>query len=365
MSTSDFYYDLPSERIAQYPVEPRDSSRLMVVGEGGKIEHRIFREMIDYLHEGDVLVINETKVLPARLLGKKETGANVEVFLLKRLSIDRYECLVNPGRRLKKGAKVLFGEILTAYIEEELESGNRIVRFVCEGVLEAAIEKVGRTPVPPYITGGYDDIKRYNTVYAHCEGSSAAPTAGLHFTDDLLKRIEAKGVKIAKIVLHVGLGTFRPVKVRNICDHHMHSEWYRISEEAAETINGAKGRVICVGTTSCRTIESAAVPRSECISPESMGLPSSERTEKKYRVRAGSGDTEIFIYPGYEFKMMDALITNFHLPESTLIMLVSAYAGREETLQAYRIAVEENYRFFSFGDAMFLHCKKQKSETEI
>ncbi|MDO4754282.1 MAG: tRNA preQ1(34) S-adenosylmethionine ribosyltransferase-isomerase QueA [Bacillota bacterium] len=346
MNTSDFYYDLPEELIAQFPVEPRDSSRLMVVGGEGVIEHRTFYEIIDYLREGDVLVVNETKVLPARLLGRKDTGANVEIFLLKRLALDRYECLVNPGRRLKKGAKVLFDDVLTAYIEEELESGNRIVRFECEGTLEAAIEKVGHTPVPPYISSGYDDIKRYNTVYASAEGSSAAPTAGLHFTDALMAEIEKKGIRIVKVVLHVGLGTFRPVKVRNILDHHMHSEWYEISEEAADAVNHAKGRVICVGTTSCRAIESAAVL---C---ETEGGKCGGR---KYKVQAGSGDTEIFIYPGYEFKIMDALITNFHLPESTLIMLVSAYAGREETLRAYREAVSERYRFFSFGDAMFLH----------
>lgn len=366
MNTSDFYYDLPEELIAQYPLEPRDSSRLMVVGEEGRIEHRVFREIIEYLCGGDVLVINETKVLPARLLGKKDTGANVEVFLLKRLSLDQYECLVHPGRRLKKGAKVLFDDILTAYIEEELENGNRIVRFECEGVLEAAIEKVGHTPIPPYITSGYDDIKRYNTVYAHEEGSSAAPTAGLHFTDELMTRIEKKGVKIAKVVLHVGLGTFRPVKVRSIADHHMHSEWYQISEEAAEIINHAKGRVICVGTTSCRAIESAAVPSAGVFAEAGGSHEESQagKSERKYVVKAGSGDTDIFIYPGYEFKMLDALITNFHLPESTLIMLVSAYAGREEVLEAYRVAVEEKYRFFSFGDAMFLHQKKHQKKHQ-
>lgn len=336
MNTSDFYYDLPEERIAQYPVEPRDSSRLLVMNGKGELEHRVFRDIVEYLRPGDVLVINETKVLPVRLSGKKETGAEVEVFLLKRLSLDRYECLVRPGRRMKTGAMVRFGNILTAYVESEMENGNREVRFECEGSLEAAIEKAGHTPIPPYISSGYDDIKRYNTVYARLDGSSAAPTAGLHFTEELLQQAVDKGVKIAKIVLHVGLGTFRPVKVRDLHDHHMHSEWYHISEEAAAIINAAEGRIICVGTTSCRAVESAA-------DPDGSG------------VRAGSGDTEIFIYPGYRFRVMDALITNFHLPESTLIMLVSAYAGRERVLNAYSVAVSEKYRFFSFGDAMFLH----------
>lgn len=348
MKTSDFYYDLPPELIAQFPVEPRDSSRLLVMGEDGRTEHRVFTDILDYLEPGDVLVINETKVLPARLLGKKETGAEVEIFLLHRIDLQRYECLVRPGRRLRPGAKVRFGDVLTAYIEKECEGGTRVVRFECTGTLESAIEEVGHIPLPPYITSGYDDIERYNTVYAREDGSSAAPTAGLHFTDELLQCAEEKGVGIARIVLHVGLGTFRPVKAEELQDHHMHTERYSISQEAADRINSAKGRVICVGTTSCRAIESAAVPLCE-------DLQSSEHSGKRYRVASGSGDTDIFIYPGYAFKMMDALITNFHLPESTLIMLVSAYAGRERTLKAYEEAVRERYRFFSFGDAMFLH----------
>lgn len=363
MRTEDFDYYLPEELIAQVPVEPRDSSRLLVLDERGGVEHRVFGDILNYINKDDVLVMNETKVIPARLIGEKTTGAKVEVFLLKRLSIDRYECLVRPGRRLREGARVVFGEALSAVIENVLDDGNRIVRFECDGALEAAIDKVGRIPLPPYITSGYDDIERYNTVYARCGGSAAAPTAGLHFTDELLSKILDAGVKIAKIVLHVGLGTFRPVQADDIFEHKMHSEWYSISEEAANIINNARGRVICVGTTSCRAVESAARRITLNSSGDSQKNTESDISGKEaggisegsgYCVAPCSGDTDIFIYPGYEFKLTDALITNFHLPKSTLIMLVSALAGRENTLAAYREAVERKYRFFSFGDAMFV-----------
>ncbi len=345
MRTEDFDYDLPEELIAQIPVEPRDSSRLLVMGGCGSVEHRRFSDILAYLRDGDVLVMNETRVIPARLIGKKTTGAEVEVFLLKRISLDKYECLVRPGRRLRTGARVIFGDELSAVVEDVLDDGNRIVRFECDGALEAAIDSVGRIPLPPYITSGYDDLERYNTVYARLDGSAAAPTAGLHFTEELLAGAQAKGVKIAKIVLHVGLGTFRPVQADEILDHKMHSEWYSISEEAAQTINSAEGRVVCVGTTSCRAIESAACGNGKIL--------------------PGSGDTDIFIYPGYDFKITDALITNFHLPKSTLIMLVSALAGRDATLEAYKIAVAEKYRFFSFGDAMFVEKKQIRSKDNL
>ncbi len=366
MKTSDFYYDLPEELIAQVPLEKRDSSRLMVVEKNGDISHRVFSDIVEYLNAGDVLVLNETKVIPARLFGKKDTGANVEVFLLKRLSLDTYECLVKPGKRLKKGVRVLFGDNLSASIEDIGEDGTRIVKFkTSKGTLEEAIDEVGNIPLPPYIKSGYSDIERYNTVYAQDSGSAAAPTAGLHFTDELLKRVEQKGVKIARVLLHVGLGTFRPVKAETIEEHHMHSEWYSISKESAETINSAEGRVICVGTTSLRAIESAAVLKGEQERGENCaeiteknvsgaGQLLEKNSEKKYMLEAGSADTDIFIYPGYEFKLAEALITNFHLPESTLLMLVSAMAGREKVLNAYKVAVEERYRFFSFGDAMFV-----------
>lgn len=375
MKTADFDYELPGELIAQFPVEPRDSSRLLVLGLDGKIEHRIFRDITEYLEPGDVLVVNETKVIPARLFGRKTTGANVEVFLLKRLSLDEYECMVRPGRRLRKGSTVIINSGdgaggscssngssgskgsdgsnapsgsngsggVVAHIEEELDGGLRRVRFESDEPLEVALSRVGHIPLPPYITSGYDNIERYNTVYAREDGSAAAPTAGLHFTDELLERVKAKGVKLVKILLHVGLGTFRPVEEEEIEKHHMHTEFYSISKEAADAINSAKGRVICVGTTSCRALESAAKP----VEP-------SGESARKFRVEAGSGDTSIFIYPGYEFKMMEALITNFHLPKSTLLMLVSAFEGRDKILNAYNEAVRERYRFFSFGDAMFL-----------
>lgn len=371
MKTSDFFYELPENLIAQTPAEPRDSARLMLLYRNGDIVHHVFSEIEEYLHPGDVLVLNETKVLPARLLGRKDTGAEVEVFLLNRRSLDSYECLVRPGRRLKIGAKVFFGDdiagdVLRATVEGMGEDGTRIVRFECEGSLEAAIDRVGHIPLPPYITGGYDDIRRYNTVYAKHDGSSAAPTAGLHFTPELLERIRKKGVRIAKITLHVGLGTFRPVKAEYIADHLMHEERYCISPEDAEIINSAAGRIVCVGTTGCRAVESAAVPvpDEECGSAErkegeicggnGLGISETGASRRAYRVMPGEASTDIFIYPGYRFKMTDALITNFHLPKSTLIMLVSAFAGRENTLRAYETAVRENYRFFSFGDAMFI-----------
>lgn len=340
MKTADFYYDLPQELIAQDPLEDRSSSRLLVLDkETGAYEHHHFRDVIDYLTAGDCLVLNNTKVIPARLIGNKEdTGACVEVFLLKRLDKDTWETLVKPGKKLRVGARVVFGDgLLKAEIVDVLEDGNRHVRFEYEGIFEEVLDKLGEMPLPPYITHKLEDKNRYQTVYAKYEGSAAAPTAGLHFTPELLQAIEQKGVKIAYVTLHVGLGTFRPVKVDDVTNHKMHSEYYQVTEEAAALINETKkagGRVICVGTTSCRTIESAA---------DENGV-----------VHAGSDNTEIFIYPGYRFKVLDCLITNFHLPESTLIMLVSALAGKENIMNAYEIAVLERYRFFSFGDAMFI-----------
>ena len=340
MKTSDFYYDLPEELIAQDPLEDRSSSRLLILDkETGKTEHHIFKEIIDYLNPGDCLVINDTKVIPARLIGEKVgTGAKIEVLLLKRKEQDVLETLVKPGKKMKVGAQVSFGGgLLTGEVIDVVEEGNRLIKFHYEGIFEEVLDQLGEMPLPPYITHQLKDRNRYNTVYAKNEGSAAAPTAGLHFTPELLDAIQKKGVDIARVTLHVGLGTFRPVKVEDVTEHHMHSEFYQVDEEAAEKINRAKdgaGRVICVGTTSCRTIESAA--------------------DETGHLKPCSGWTEIFIYPGYKFKMLDCLITNFHLPESTLIMLVSALAGKEHVMAAYEEAVKERYRFFSFGDAMFI-----------
>lgn len=343
MKTSDFYYDLPKELIAQDPLTDRSSSRLLKLDRAtGDVSHEHFYNIIDHLRAGDCLVLNNTKVIPARLLGiKEDTGANVEVFLLKRLSDNVWETLVRPGKKLRTGARVSFGDgLLKGQITDMLPDGNRHVEFEYEGIFEEVLDKLGEMPLPPYITHKLADKNRYQTVYAKYEGSAAAPTAGLHFTEELLKKIADKGVRLAYVTLHVGLGTFRPVKVLEISEHHMHTEFYRIGKEAADVINDTKdkgGRVICVGTTSCRTIESAAFLQ-----------------DGAYRLKECEGDTDIFIYPGYEFKMMDGLITNFHLPESTLIMLVSAFAGKDKVLSAYKQAVDEKYRFFSFGDAMFI-----------
>lgn len=340
MRKEDFYFDLPEELIAQDPLEDRSSSRLLVLDkETGRVEHHVFREIIDYLQEGDCLVINDTKVIPARLIGSKiGTDAKIEVLLLKRKENDVWETLVKPGKKAKVGTRISFGDgLLVGEVVDIVEEGNRLIHFEYEGIFEEILDQLGQMPLPPYITHQLEDKNRYQTVYAKHSGSAAAPTAGLHFTPELLKEIEEKGVQIARVTLHVGLGTFRPVKVDNILEHHMHSEFYQIEEEAAEKINRAKEsghRVICVGTTSCRTIESA--------------------TDKNGKLHATNGWTEIFIYPGYEFKVLDCLITNFHLPESTLVMLVSALAGREQVLSAYEEAVKEKYRFFSFGDAMFI-----------
>ncbi len=341
MKLSDFNYNLPKELIAQDPLEDRTSSRLMLLDKhSGAVKHEIFSNIIDYLNPGDCLVINDTKVIPARLIGvKADTGAQIEVLLLKRRENDIWETLVKPGKKARPGCEIIFGNgLLKAKVLDIVLEGNRLIQFHYEGIFEEILDQLGQMPLPPYITHRLEDRNRYQTVYATHDGSAAAPTAGLHFTMDLLHKIENKGIDIARITLHVGLGTFRPVKEENILEHHMHSEYFHIGQEAADKINHAKqngGRVISVGTTSCRTLESAA---------DSNGL-----------VRAVSGDTEIFIYPGYEFKVIDALITNFHLPESTLLMLVSALAGREHILNAYEIAVKEKYRFFSFGDAMFIN----------
>lgn len=340
LKTSDFYFDLPEELIAQDPLQERSASRLLVLDkESGKISHRGFSDILHCLAPGDCLVLNDTKVIPARLLGSKEdTGGAVEVLLLKRREKDVWECLVKPGKKAKPGTRLKFGDgLLTAEVLETVEEGNRLIRFFYEGIFEEVLDRLGEMPLPPYITHKLEDKNRYQTVYAKQEGSAAAPTAGLHFTKELLADIEKKGVELAYVTLHVGLGTFRPVKAEHILEHHMHSEYYQVSKEAAEKINHAKRtghRVICVGTTSCRTVESAA---------GEDGI-----------VRPGCGDTQIFIYPGYRFKVLDALITNFHLPESTLIMLVSALAGREHVLHAYEEAVSKKYRFFSFGDAMLV-----------
>ena len=337
---SDFYFELPEELIAQDPLADRASSRLLVLEKNtGAVEHHTFRDILQYLAPGDCLVLNNTKVIPARLLGtKEETGAAVEVLLLKRREKDVWETLVRPGKKMRPGAKLSFGDgLLKAEVLEVVEEGNRLVRFCYGGIFEEVLDRLGEMPLPPYITHKLQDKNRYQTVYAKYEGSAAAPTAGLHFTTELLKEIEEMGVHIAYVTLHVGLGTFRPVKEENVLEHHMHSEYYEISQEAADTINRSKvrgGRIICVGTTSARTIESAA--------------------DENGHLKACSGNTEIFIYPGYRFKMLDCLLTNFHLPESTLIMLVSALAGRENVLAAYEEAVRERYRFFSFGDCMFV-----------
>lgn len=341
LKKSDFYFDLPQELIAQDPLEDRSASRLLVLDkESGEISHHIFKEIVDYLNPGDCLVLNNTKVIPARLSGEREgTGAHIEVLLLKRKEADVWETLVKPGKKCRPGTKLVFGGgLLRAEVLETVEEGNRLIKFYYDGIWEEILDKLGEMPLPPYITHKLQDKNRYQTVYAKEEGSAAAPTAGLHFTGELLQEIEKKGVSVVYVTLHVGLGTFRPVKEENVLEHHMHSEFYQISEDAAKRINETKqkgGRVICVGTTSCRTLESAG---------DENGV-----------VHAGSGDTEIFIYPGYRFKVLDALITNFHLPESTLVMLVSALAGREHVLHAYEEAIQERYRFFSFGDAMFIH----------
>ena len=340
MKTADFYYDLPEELIAQDPLEDRASSRLMLLDkETGEREHTDFHHIIDYLNAGDCLVLNDTKVIPARLIGQKEdTGGKVEVLLLKRKQDNVWETLVKPGKKARPGAKLVFGDgILKAEVLEVVEEGNRLIQFSYEGIFEEVLDQLGQLPLPPYITHALKDKNRYQTVYAKYEGSAAAPTAGLHFTQELLKAIQDKGISIARVTLHVGLGTFRPVKVDDVTKHHMHTEYYRVTKEAADTINQTKengGRVICVGTTSCRTIESAAT--------------------EDGKVQAGEGDTSIFIYPGYHFKVLDCLITNFHLPESTLLMLVSALAGKEHIMEAYHEAVAMKYRFFSFGDAMFI-----------
>lgn len=340
MKTSDFYYDLPQELIAQDPLEDRSASRLMVLDKKtGKIQHHIFKEIVNYLNPGDCLVINDTKVIPARLYGAKVgTDAKIEVLLLKRKENNIWETLVKPGKKAKVGTKISFGEgLLIGEVVDVVEEGNRLIQFTYEGIFEEILDKLGQMPLPPYITHQLKDKNRYQTVYAKHDGSAAAPTAGLHFTPELLEEIRAKGVNIAHVTLHVGLGTFRPVKVEDVTQHHMHSEFYVVEEDQAALINETKkkgGKIISVGTTSLRTLESAS-------------------TEDGI-LKAGSGWTDIFIYPGYRFKIVDRLITNFHLPESTLIMLVSALAGKEHIMAAYEEAVKDKYRFFSFGDAMFI-----------
>ena len=344
MDVKDFYYDLPEELIAQDPLEDRASSRLLVLDKNtGEIEHRVFRNIIEYLNPGDCLVINDTKVIPARLMGiKEDTGATIEVLLLKRHADNVWECLVKPGKKARTGARISFGEgLLVGVITDVLEDGNRYIKFEYEGIFEEILDRLGQMPLPPYITHKLKDKNRYQTVYARNEGSAAAPTAGLHFTKELLDQIKAKGVEIASVTLHVGLGTFRPVKVDKIEEHHMHTESFLITQEEADKINRARadgGRIIAVGTTSCRTLESAALLDGT--------------------IPAKSGDTDIFIYTGYQFKAVDCLITNFHLPESPLVMLVSALAGRDKIMKAYDEAVRDKYRFFSFGDAMFINNKK-------
>lgn len=340
MDVKDFDYELPKELIAQDPLPDRSASRLMVLSRNtGRVEHHIFREIVSYLEPGDCLVINNTRVIPARLYGVKEgTTGKLEILLLKRREHDIWECLVKPGKKAQPGMKLIFGNgILTGKVLDIVEEGNRLIRFFYEGIFEEVLDKLGQMPLPPYITHELKDKNRYQTVYAKYDGSAAAPTAGLHFTPELLDGVREKGVQIAEVTLHVGLGTFRPVKVENVLEHHMHSEFYEISQKAADLINQAKDsghRVIAVGTTSTRTLESAA--------------------DENGHVHECSGWTEIFIYPGYQFKVIDGLITNFHLPQSTLVMLVSAFVGRERVLEAYRTAVEERYRFFSFGDAMLI-----------
>lgn len=338
LNKSDFYFNLPEELIAQDPLLDRSSSRLLKLDkETGQVSHYHFKDIVKFLKKGDCLVLNNTKVIPARLLGtKEETGAAIEVLLLKRKEDDKWETLVKPGKKARPGTKIVFGDgCLRATVLDVLEEGNRLIQFEYEGIFEEVLDRLGEMPLPPYITHKLEDKNRYQTVYAKYEGSAAAPTAGLHFTEELLQQIQDMGVDIAYVTLHVGLGTFRPVKVENVLEHHMHSEFYQVTKEAADTINAAKARgsrVIAVGTTSCRTLESA--------------------TDENGILHEGCDNTEIFIYPGYQFKMIDGLITNFHLPESTLIMLVSALAGREHVLAAYEEAIKEKYRFFSFGDAM-------------
>ena len=346
MRLEDYYYDLPEELIAQDPLENRDASRLMLVNrQTGEVKHEVFHNIIDYLQEGDCLVLNNTKVIPARLMGVKEgTGAAIEVLLLKRVTNreNTWETLVKPGKKAKPGTKIIFGDgLLVGEVVDIVEEGNRLIQFTFDGIFEEILDQLGQMPLPPYITHKLEDKTRYQTVYAKHNGSAAAPTAGLHFTKELLQEIEKKGVKIANVTLHVGLGTFRPVKVENILEHHMHSEFYQIAKEDADLINETKkqgGRIISVGTTSTRTLESVA--------------------DENGMVKECSGWTQIFIYPGYQFKCVDALITNFHLPESTLLMLVSAFSTREKMLAVYEKAVQEKYRFFSFGDAMFLYSNK-------
>lgn len=340
MKLEDFYFDLPKELIAQDPIEDRSSSRLLYLNkETGKTEHHVFKEIINYLNEGDCLVINDTKVIPARLIGSRTgTDAKIEVLLLKRREDNIWETLVKPGKKARVGTKISFGDgLLIGEVVGIVEEGNRLIRFEFEGIFEEILDRLGQMPLPPYITHELKDKNRYQTVYAKHEGSAAAPTAGLHFTEELLRQIENKGVKIARVTLHVGLGTFRPVKVENILEHHMHSEYFCIEQSEADKINAAKingKRVIAVGTTSCRTLESAA---------DNDGV-----------IKESSGFTDIFIYPGYNFKIIDGLITNFHLPESTLLMLVSALAGKDNIMNAYEEAIKEGYRFFSFGDAMLI-----------
>ena len=340
MKTSDFFYDLPEELIAQTPVEPRDSSRLMLLNkDNGNVEHKIFRDLIDYLNPGDCLILNNTRVIPARIFGvKKETGAVVEFLLLKQHENLVWECLCGPGKRAKIGTEFTFGNgQLECTVKDILDDGNRIIEFKCDGNIFAVLDEIGQMPLPPYIKEKLLDKERYQTVYSKHLGSAAAPTAGLHFTPEMLEKIKDKGINIGYVTLHVGLGTFRPVKVDDVTKHNMHSEHYVMPEETANLINNTHKngkRVICIGTTSCRTVESVAT--------------------KNGRICADEDDTSIFIYPGYEFKCMDALVTNFHLPESTLIMLISAFAGFDNVMNAYKIAVREKYRFFSFGDAMFI-----------
>ena len=340
LKTSDFYFDLPQELIAQDPLEDRSSSRLMVLDrKTGEIEHHIFKEVIDYLNPGDCLVVNNTKVIPARLFGSKEgTEAKIEILLLKRKENDVWETLVKPGKKAKPGTRISFGNgLLIGEVIDVVEEGNRLIKFTYDGIFEEILDQLGQMPLPPYITHQLKDKNRYQTVYAKHDGSAAAPTAGLHFTPELLEAIKAKGVNIAHVTLHVGLGTFRPVKVEDVTNHHMHSEFYIVEEDQAKLINETKqrgGKIVSVGTTSCRTLESA--------------------TDDQGVLHAGSGWTDIFIYPGYQFKMIDRLITNFHLPESTLLMLVSALAGKNNIMAAYEEAVKERYRFFSFGDAMLI-----------
>lgn len=338
LNTKSYFYDLPEELIAQYPAEPRDSSRLLVFHKDcGKIEHKIFRDIVDYLHDGDVLVVNNTRVLPARLFGKKDTGAKIEVLLLKRIDLNTWETLAKPGKRLKNGTIITFSEELIGEIISDTDFGGKIIKFNFDGVFEDIINRLGVMPLPPYIHNQYKDKERYQTVYNKVTGSSAAPTAGLHFTQDLLSKIKAKGVTIVEVLLHVGLGTFRPVNEDNILSHKMHSEYIEVTEDNANILNKAKKehrRIIAVGTTSVRVLESA--------------------TDDNGIIHPCQRETDIFIYPGYKFKMVDGLVTNFHLPESTLIMLVSAFIGFDETMNMYNLAVKEKYRFFSFGDATLL-----------